>query len=125
MLIYFPHYYGPVPLWAVVWGRGAGVSLALFKNWKKSVLIWRKKYPDLNFSFKVKFLRVSRRKNRRIFPYGVFLSRVVGVHQSVLIPRKLNGPKRFLDSKNILQKTKHNIKIVLKYNNIKTVLLWY
>ena len=31
-----------------------------------------------NFSFKMNFLRVSRKKNRRFFPCGAFLSRVVG-----------------------------------------------
>ena len=42
-----------------------------------------KKCPDCghlwqNFSFKMKFLRVFRRKTRRFFHYGTFLSRVVG-----------------------------------------------
>ena len=40
----------------------------------------------LNFSFKMQFLRVSRRKNRRFFPAGSsFLLLYMIVYQSVLI----------------------------------------
>ena len=50
---------------------------------EKSALIWRKNalivvIYGYNFSFKMNFLRVSRKKNRRLFPCGAFLSRVVG-----------------------------------------------
>ena len=63
-------------------GRGE-VSSALLQKLEKSDLICGKKCPDgghlwVKFSFKMQFLRVSRRKNRRFFPYGAFLSCVVG-----------------------------------------------
>ena len=49
---------------------------------EKSALIWRKNALIVviyayNFSFKMNFLRVSRKKTRRFFPCRAFLSRVV------------------------------------------------
>ena len=45
----------------------------------------------------MQFLTGSRRKKRRFFPCGVFLSRVVGECLSKCpIPRKLHYPKKFL-----------------------------
>ena len=63
--------------------RGGEVPPALFRKLEKSALIWRKNalivvICEYNFSFKMKFLRVSRGKTRRVFFGGVFLSRVVG-----------------------------------------------
>ena len=64
-------------------GGGGEVSPAVFKKLEKIVLIWRKNalivvIYGYNFSFKMKFLRVSRGKTCRFLPYGAFLSRVVG-----------------------------------------------
>ena len=72
--------------------------LAIFLE--KSALNWGKNdlisiIYELNFLFKVYFLGVSRRKNLIFFPCRSFLSRVVHVYQSVLIPRKLASPKKF------------------------------
>ena len=53
-------------------GEGREVSSALFWKYEKSALILGKTLIvviyGLNFLFKVQFLRVSRRKNRRFFP---------------------------------------------------------
>ena len=62
--------------------RGGGLPYP-FSKIGKSALICGKTCPDwghlwVKFSFKMQFLRVSRRKNRRFFPYGAFLSCVVG-----------------------------------------------
>ena len=59
------------------------VSPALYQKLEKSALIWRKivlivVIYGYNFSFKMKFLRVSRQINQRFFPCGTFLSRAVG-----------------------------------------------
>ena len=51
----------------------------------------------LNFSFKMQFLRVSRRKNRTLSPAGpLFLVLYMIAYQSALISRKLSCPKNFL-----------------------------
>ena len=50
-----------------------------------------------NFSFKGKFLRVARVKNRRFFPAGPFFFALQMImYWSTLIPRKLPCPKIFL-----------------------------
>ena len=83
-------------------GGGGEVSPALFQKLEKSVLILKKitliaVIDELNFSFKVQFLRVSRRKNRRFFPVGsLFFVLYMIVYQSALIPRKLSCPKKIL-----------------------------
>ena len=66
-------------------GRGGGgevVCPALFQKLEKNALVCGKKCPDCGLllwsSFKMQFLRVSRRKNRRFFPCGAFLSCIVG-----------------------------------------------
>ena len=64
-------------------GKVGEVSPALFQKLEKSALICGKKRPDcghlrVKLSFKMQFLRVSRRKNRRFFPCGTFLSCAVG-----------------------------------------------
>ena len=70
-------------------GRGREVSPALFHKLEKSALICGKKCPDcchqwvkfsfkMQFSSKMQFLRVSRRKKRRFFTGGAFLSCVLG-----------------------------------------------
>ena len=56
------------------------VSPALSQNFEKSALILRKNaliavICGLNFSFKVQFLRVSKRKNQRFFPCFLFSCR--------------------------------------------------
>ena len=48
-------------------------TLPFFGNWKKSALIWRKNILIVviyvwNFSFKMKFLKISRWINRKFFP---------------------------------------------------------
>ena len=58
-------------------GGGGEVSPALFQKLEKSALIWRKNalivvIYGYNFSFKMKFLRVSRGKTRRFFPARPF-----------------------------------------------------
>ena len=63
-------------------GRGE-VSPALFEKLEKSTLICGNKCPNcghlwVKFSFKMQFLRVSRRKNWRLFPRGAFLSCILG-----------------------------------------------
>ena len=51
----------------------------------------------LNFSFKVQFLRVYRRRNWRFFSAGpFFFVLLMIVYRSTLIPRKLPCPKTFL-----------------------------
>ena len=50
----------------------------------------------LNFSFKMQFLRVSRRKNRIFLPAGpFFLLLYMIAYQSTLISRKLPCPQNF------------------------------
>ena len=71
-------------------GRGK-VSPALFRKLEKSVLIWRKNalivvIYGYNFSFKMKFLRVSCGKTCRFLPCGAFLSRVVGACMFIKVP---------------------------------------
>ena len=76
--------------------------MPFFKNWKKSALIFGENalivvIYVLNFSFKMQFLRVSRRKNQRFFPAGpFFLVLYMIAYQSALISRKLSCPKHFL-----------------------------
>ena len=58
-------------------GDGEEVSPALFRILEKSALIWRKNalivvISGCNFSFKMKFLRVSRGKPIYFFPAGPF-----------------------------------------------------
>ena len=71
-------------MWRCVTTGGRGeVSPALFQKLEKSALILRKNalivvIYGYNFSFKMRFLRVSREKNRIFFLCGAFLSRVVG-----------------------------------------------
>ena len=78
------------------------VSPALFLKLEKSALIfWENALIVviyvLNFSFKMQFLRVSRRKNRRFFPAETFfLVLYMIAYQSALISRKLPCPKKFL-----------------------------
>ena len=51
----------------------------------------------LNFAFKMQFLGVSKRKNRRFYPEGpFFLVFYMIAYQSALISRKLRCPKNFL-----------------------------
>ena len=51
----------------------------------------------LNFSFKMQFLRVSKRKNWTFFPAGpLFLVLYMIAYQSALIFRNLPSPKNFL-----------------------------
>ena len=82
-------------------GRGGGLPCPFSKIGKKCPN-FVEKCPDcghrrLSFSFKMQFLRVSRRKNRRFFPAGPFsLVLYTIVYQSALIPRKLPCPKKFL-----------------------------
>ena len=65
-------------------GEGGGeVSPALFRKLEKSALIWRKNalivvIYGYDFSFKMRFLRVSRGKICRFLACGIFLSHVVG-----------------------------------------------
>ena len=52
---------------------------------------------ELNFSFEMQFLRVSRWKNQKFYPVGpLFLALYMVVYQSALIPRKLPCSKKFL-----------------------------
>ena len=82
--------------------RGGEVPPALFRKLKKSALIFGENtlivvIYVLSFSFKMQFLRVSRRKNRRFFPVGpFFLVLYMITYQSALISRKLPCPKNFL-----------------------------
>ena len=79
-------------------GGGAEVSPALFQKLEKSALIFVKNAViaiiyGLNFSFKMQFLRVCRRKNRRSFPVEPFFPVLyMIIYQSPLIPRKLPPP---------------------------------
>ena len=58
---------------------------------------WLWSFMWSSISFKMQILRVSRSKNRRFFPCGAFLSRVVHDYlSSDLISRKLLCPKYFL-----------------------------
>ena len=81
------------------WGE---VSPTLFQKLEESTLILGKNVLivvicRLNFSFKMQFLRVSKRKNWRFYPVGpFFLVFHMVVYQSVLIPSKLPCPKKFL-----------------------------
>ena len=65
-------------------GEGGEVFPALFQKLeKKCPNLWGKKCPEcghprVKFSFKMQFLRVSRRKNQRFFPCGAFLFCFVG-----------------------------------------------
>ena len=64
-------------------GGGGEVSPALFEKLEKRALICGKKCLNcghlwVKFSFKMQFLRVSRRKNQRFFPCRDFLSCVLG-----------------------------------------------
>ena len=70
-------------------GEGVRSPLPFFKNWIVVIYV-------LNFSFKMQFLRVSRRKNRRFFPAGpFFLALYMITYQSAPISRKLPCPKNF------------------------------
>ena len=82
-------------------GRGVGLPCPFSKIGKNcpnfggnvviAVIYW------LNFSFKVQFLRVSRRKNRRFFHAGPFFFVLqMIVYRSALILRKLPCPKKLL-----------------------------
>ena len=72
------------------WGGGGPVMFVVTCLFHKSIY-------GLNLSFKMQFLRVSRRKNRRFFTAGpFFLVLYMSVYQSALIPRKLPCPKKFL-----------------------------
>ena len=84
-------------------GKGGEVSPALFQKLEKCALIWRKNVLIVviygyNFSFKMKFLRVSRGKTGRSFPCGAILSLVLGECLSKLpnskkipLPQKIPG----------------------------------
>ena len=67
----------------------------------KSVLIWRKNalivvIYGLNFSFKMQFLIVFRRKSQRFFPTAPFFFVLYMIaYQSALILRRLLWPKYF------------------------------
>ena len=86
----------------IVEGGEGEISLALFRKLEKSVLILGKNalivvFYGLNFLFKVQFLRVSRRKNCRFFPAGLFAFVLqIIFYQSPLISRKLPCHKKFL-----------------------------
>ena len=79
--------------------RGRGRSpLPLFKNWKKGALILRTNalivvIYGLEFSFKMQFLRVFRRKNRTD-PFFLVLYMIA--YQGALTPQNLPCPKKFL-----------------------------
>ena len=101
--IYRPHLSKYVLIFRRVTREGRGkVCPALFQELEESTLILGKNalivvIYGLNFLFKMQFLRVSRRKNRRFFPAGpFFLVLYMIVYQSALIPRKLPCPKKSL-----------------------------
>ena len=83
-------------------GKGEEVFPALFQKLEKSALILRKNALiviifGLNYSFKMQFLRVSRRRNHIFFPAApFFLVLYMIVYQSALIPKKHPCPKKFL-----------------------------
>ena len=72
------------------------------KGGGKSALIWGKNAQimviyGLNFSYKMQFFRLSRRKNLRLFRAGPFFLVLYVIHyQCSLIPRKLPYPKNIL-----------------------------
>ena len=83
-------------------GRGRGLP-CIFSEFGKKYPNFEKKNTliaviyELNFSFKVQFLRVSRRKNRRFIPVGpLFFVLYMIVYQSALIPIKLSCPKKIM-----------------------------
>ena len=81
-----------------VWMWGAGFPYP-FSKIEKSALILGKNFLivviyGLNFSFKMQFLRVSRRKNRRFFPAWPFFFVLYMIdYQRALIPRKSSALK--------------------------------
>ena len=101
-------------------GKGGGLPCPFLKIEKKCpnfgknaqiVVIY-----GLNLSFKMQFLRVSRRKNRRFFPAGpFFLVLYMSVYQSALIPRKLPCPKKILVKRLINLKRKKKKKEKTSY----------
>ena len=84
---------------ALLEGEWGEVSPALVKKLDKSALIWRKNalivvIYGLNFSFKMQFLIVSRRKSQEFFPMAPFFFVLYMIaYQSALIPRRLLWPK--------------------------------
>ena len=72
-------------------GGGGGLPCPFSKIGKKNILFLEKitlivVIYGLNFSFKIQFLRASRRKNRRFLPAGpFFLELHMIVHQSTVI----------------------------------------
>ena len=82
-------------------GRMGGLPCP-FPKIKKSALNLEKNaltlvICGLNFSFKMQFLRVSRRKNRRFFPVEhFFFVLYMIIYQRALIPSKLPCPKKLV-----------------------------
>ena len=83
-------------------GKGEEVFPALFQKLEKRALILGENALivvifGLNYSFKMQFLRVSRRRNQIFFPAApFFLVLYMIVYQSALIPKKHPCPKNFL-----------------------------
>ena len=83
------------------WEEGK-VYPALFQKLEKNTLFLEKitlivVIYGLNFSFKIQFLRVSRRKNQRFLPAGLFfLELYMIVHQSTLILENSTALKKIL-----------------------------
>ena len=88
--------------WRVTRGGRGEVSPVHFWKLEKSAQIWRKitlivVIYGYNFSFKMKFLRVSKGKHVDFFPaWPFFLVLLVNVYQSAITRRKLPCPKKFL-----------------------------
>ena len=82
--------------------EGMTDSPALFQKLEKSALISGENVLiaviyELNFLFKVQFLRVSRKKNRDFTLRGLSFSYCrLFFYRSALIPKKLPCPKKFL-----------------------------
>ena len=106
-------------------GMGGGLPCPFSKigkkclNFGKNALI--KVICWLFFSFKMQFLRVSRRKNRIFFPAGpFFLVLCMIFYESALIPRKLPCPEKFpvtrLNSRDYMYSRKNFIKVSFLWN---------
>ena len=74
--------------------EGGGLPCPCSKVGKNALIVV---IYELNFSFKMQFSRVSRRKKQKFFPKEpFFLVLYMIAHQSALTPRKLLYPKAFL-----------------------------
>ena len=83
-------------------GEGGEVSPTLFRKLEIGVLIWGKNVlivaiHGLNFSFKMLFLRVSRRENSKfsLWSFSSLCYRC-NIYRTAIIPRKLPCPEKFL-----------------------------